>query len=77
MGVTAFVNIAIVILSAFGFVSTTYADRLAALPDRLDNRVQAIGFGIIGLIGTVAILGIASGLTTLILVNILHHLNIW
>ena len=77
MGVTAFVNIAIVVLSTFGFVSTTYGDRLAELPDRLDNRVYAIGFGIIGLVGTFALLGIASGLTTLILVNILHHLNIW
>ena len=77
MGVTAFANIAIVVLSAFGFVSTTYADKLAALPDRLDNRIQALGFGLIGLVGTFAILGIASGLTTLILVNILLYFHIW
>lgn len=77
MGVTAFANIAIVVLSAFGFVSTTYADKLAALPDRLDNRVQALGFGLIGLVGTLAILSIASGLTTLILVNILLYFHIW
>ena len=77
MGVTLFVNIGIIILSAFGFVSTTYGGKLSELPDQFDNPAIAIGFGLTGLVTSLAVLGIASVLSTLLLVNILLYLNIW
>ena len=77
MGFTLFVNIGIIILSTFGFVSTTYANRLSELPDQFDNPAIAIGFGLTGLVTTLVVLGFASAFSTFLLVNILILLNIW
>ena len=77
MGAIAFVNLAIIILSTCGFISTTYGDKLAQLPDRFDNPAVAIGFGISSLIATFVVLGAVAGLSTLVLVNVLLHLNVW
>ena len=77
MGFTLFVNIGIIILSAFGFVSTTYGNKLSELPDQFDNTAIAIGFGLTGLVTTLVVLGFASAISTFLLVNILILLNIW
>ena len=77
MGFTVFVNIGIIILSTFGFVSTTYGGKLSELPDHVDNPAIAIGFGLTGLVTSLTVLGIASVLSTFLLVNILLYLNIW
>ena len=77
MGFTVFVNIGIIILSTFGFVSTTYGSKLSELPDQFDNPVLAIGFGLTGLVSTLTVLGFASVISTFLLVNILILLNIW
>ena len=77
MGFTVFVNIGIIILSTFGFISTTYGNKLSELPDQFDNPVMAIGFGFTGLVTTLLVLGFASAFTTFLLVNILILLNIW
>ncbi|MFC1831749.1 hypothetical protein ACFL0S_06980 [Thermodesulfobacteriota bacterium] len=77
MGFTVFVNIGIIILSTFGFVSTTYGGKLSELPDHFDNPAIAIGFGLTGLVTSLTVLGIASVLSTFLLVNILLYLNIW
>ena len=77
MGFTLFVNIGIIILSTFGFVSTTYGNKLSELPDQFDNRALAIGFGLTGLVTTLVVLGFASAFSTFLLVNILILLNIW
>ena len=77
MGFTLFVNIGIIILSTFGFVSTTYGNRLWELPDHFDNPAIAIGFGLTGLVTTLVVLGSASALSTFLLVNLLILLNIW
>ena len=57
MGFTVFVNIGIIILSTFGFISTTYGNKLSELPDQFDNPVMAIGFGLTGLVTTLLVLG--------------------
>ena len=77
MGFTVFVNIGIIILSTFGFVSTTYGNKLSELPDQFDNPAIAIGFGITGLVTILAVLGSASALSTFLLVNLLVLLNVW
>ena len=77
MGFTVFVNMGIIILSTFGFISTTYGNKLSELPDQFDNPVMAIGFGFTGLVTTLLVLGFASAFTTFLLVNILILLNIW
>ena len=77
MGFTVFVNIGIIILSTFGFVSTTYGNKLSELPDQFDNPVLAVGFGLTGLVSTLTVLGFASVISTFLLVNILILLNIW
>ncbi len=77
MGSTVFVNIGIIILSTFGFISTTYGNKLSELPDQFDNPVMAIGFGLTGLVTTLLVLGFASAFATFLLVNILILLNIW
>lgn len=77
MGFTLFVNMGIVILSTFGFVSTTYGGRLFELPDHFDNPVLAIGFGLTGLLTTLLVLGFSSALCTYVLVNLLVYLNLW
>ncbi len=77
MGFALFVNMGIVILSTFGFVSTTYGGRLFNLPDHLDNPVLAFGFGLTGLLATLLVLGFSSALCTFALVNLLVYLNLW
>ena len=77
MGFTLFINIGIIILTTFGFVSTTYGNKLLDLPDQFDNPALAIGFGLTGLVTTLVVLGFASALSTFLLVNILILLNIW
>ncbi len=77
MGFTLFVHIGIIILSTFGFVSTTYGGRLSELPDHFENPVVAFGFGVTGLVATLTVLGSASVLCTFLLVNILVYLNLW
>ena len=77
MGFTVFVNIGIIILSTFGFVSTTYGNKLSELPDQFDNPVPAVGFGLTGLVSTLTVLGFASVISTFLLVNVLILLNIW
>ena len=77
MGFTVFVNIGIIILSTFGFVSTTYGNKLSELPDQFDNPVLAVGFGLTGLVSTLTVLGFASVISTFLLVNVLILLNIW
>jgi hypothetical protein len=77
MGFTLLVNIGIIILSTFGFVSTTYGNKLSELPDQFDNPAIAIGFGFTGLVTILVVLGSASALSTFLLVNILILLNIW
>ncbi|MEJ2058333.1 MAG: hypothetical protein P8X39_10900 [Desulfofustis sp.] len=76
MGFTLFVNIGIIVLSTFGFISTTYGGRLADMPDHLENRIFAIGFGLAGLVATVTVLVFSSAICTFLLVNILVYLNI-
>lgn len=77
MGFTLFVNIGIIVLSSFGFVSTTYGGRLSDMPDHLDNPALAIGFGLAGLVATLAVLVFSSALCTFLLVNGLVYLNLW
>ena len=77
MGSIAYINIAIMILTFFGFVVTTYKDTFAAIPDRIDNPVLATGFGITGLVTTFAVLGAATVLMMNVLFNVLDYLNIW
>ncbi len=77
MGFTLFINIGIIILTTFGFLSTTYGNKLSELPDQFDNPVIAIGFGLTGLVTTLVVLGFTSALSTFLLVNILILLNIW
>lgn len=77
MGFTLFVNIGIVILSTFGFVSTTYGGRLADMPDHFDNPALAFSFGLVGLVATLTVLAFSSAFCTFLLVNILVYLNIW
>lgn len=77
MSFTLFVNIGIIVLSAFGFVSTTYGGRLADMPDHLENPVFAFGFGLAGLAATLTFMVFSSALCTFLLVNILTYLNIW
>ena len=77
MGFTLFINIGIIVLSTFGFVSTTYGNKLSELPDQFDNPAIAIGFGLTGMVSTLTVLGFASAITTFLLVHILILLNIW
>ena len=77
MGFTLIVNMGIVILSTFGFVSTTYGGRLLELPDHFDNPLLAIGFGLTGLLATLIVLGFSSALCTVALVNVVVYLNFW
>lgn len=77
MGFTLFVNIGIIILSTFGFASTTYGGRLLDMPDHLDNPALAFGFGLVGLLITLTVLVFSSALCTFLLVNILAYLNFW
>lgn len=77
MGSIALINIAIVIMTTFGFMMTTYGDKLYALPDRIENRIMAAGFGITGLAVTVTVFGAVMVLSMHILFNVLHYLNVW
>ena len=77
MGFTLFINIGIIVLSTFGFLSSTYGSKLSELPDQFDNPAIAIGFGLTGLVTTLLVLGFASALSTFLLVNILVLLNFW
>jgi len=76
MGSAVYINIAIVVLTVFGFVMTTYRDKLAALPDRIENPVLAAGFGITGLVGTFMVLGAASLILVNALIMVLAGLNV-
>lgn len=77
MGSIAYINIAIMILTSFGFVMTTYRDRLYALPDQIDNRALATGFGITGFAATIIVLGAVLILSINVLFNLLRYMNIW
>jgi len=77
VGSTAYTNIAIIILTVFGFTATTYGKNLAKLPDRITNPVVAFGFGTVGLLATTIILCSTSYLLFLVLTTVLHYLNIW
>jgi len=76
MGSAVYINIAIVVLTVFGFVMTTYRDKLVALPDRIENPVLAAGFGITGLVGTFMVLGAASLILVNALIMVLAGLNV-
>jgi len=77
MGFTLFVHIGIIVLSSFGFVSTTYGGRLLDMPDHFDNPALAFGFGLAGLVATLTVLVFSSAICTFLLVNALVYLNIW
>lgn len=77
MGSMASINVAILILSSFGFAMTNYRERWATLPDRIDNPVLAAGFGVTALAGTLVVLGAASVVSMNVLVNLLRYLEVW
>ena len=77
MGSIASINIAIMILTSFGFVMTTYRDKLYAMPDRINNRALAAGFGITGFAATITVFAATLILSTNILFNVLLYLNVW
>lgn len=77
MGSMVYINLAIMILTSFGFAMTNYRQQWAALPDRIDNPVLAAGFGITALAGIMAVLGAASVVSMNVLVNVLRYLELW
>ena len=68
---------AITILSLFGFVMTTYGERLRLLPDQFDSRTRAAGFGILALVTGVSVIGSALIVTLFVLFTVLGRLNFW
>lgn len=77
MNIDNYIYGAITILSLFGFVMTTFGERLRVLPDQFDSPIRAAGFGIVALATGIGVIGSALIVTLYVLFAVLSLMNYW